>query len=199
VGFHQPAAHQQSQPQAPGAIGAVLFQALERREQPGLVGAGDAGAAVADADDQVVVLGAGGYLYPALRRRVLGGIFQQIEKIITPLGKSGVTWWEIFSGVTIVIGVASVLIYFFFSVEHKGIVNRISRLGIYFVMIAFGASFGYTVMARMSLLIGRSYDLIEFATPKYYYATIVLLVLMVLILVLYESTRKKEDGAKDNA
>jgi len=132
-------------------------------------------------------------------RIIAGGIFQQIEKVITPLGKNGAAWWDIFSGIIIVIGVASVLIYFFFSVEHKGIINKISRVGIYFVMIAFGASFGYTVMARMSLLIGRSYDLIEFATPKYYYASIVLLVLIVLILILYETMRKKEEGSENNA
>ncbi len=30
------------------------------------------------------------------------------------------------------------------------------RLGIIFLMVAFGASFGYTVMTRKSLLIGRS-------------------------------------------
>jgi len=30
-----------------------------------------------------------------------------------------------------------------------------SRIGIVFVMIGFGAAFGYTVMARVSLLIGR--------------------------------------------
>jgi len=36
-----------------------------------------------------------------------------------------------------------------------------------FLMIAFGAAFGYTVMARMSLLIGRLTDLIEFTDPSY--------------------------------
>lgn len=55
----------------------------------------------------------------------------------------------------ILLGVVSVLIYFFFSVEHKGVVGGISVIGVWFLMIAFGASFGYTVMARMSLLIGR--------------------------------------------
>lgn len=55
----------------------------------------------------------------------------------------------------VLLGVVSVLIYFFFSVEHKGVVGGISVIGIWFLMIAFGASFGYTVMARMSLLIGR--------------------------------------------
>jgi hypothetical protein len=55
----------------------------------------------------------------------------------------------------IMIGVICTLVYFFFSREHKGILGPASRLGIIFIMIGFGASFGYTVMARISLLIGR--------------------------------------------
>ena len=55
----------------------------------------------------------------------------------------------------ILIGVVCTLVYFFFSKEHKGILRHTSRLGIIFIMIGFGASFGYTVMARVSLLIGR--------------------------------------------
>lgn len=57
--------------------------------------------------------------------------------------------------IIIVIGVISTLIYFFFSLEHKGFVGRVSRVGITFIMIAFGAAFGYTIMARVSLFIGR--------------------------------------------
>ncbi|MBT3342555.1 MAG: hypothetical protein HN712_17335 [Gemmatimonadetes bacterium] len=57
--------------------------------------------------------------------------------------------------VLILIGVVSVLVYFFFSVEHTGVVGGISRVGIWFLMVSFGASFGYTIMARLSLLIGR--------------------------------------------
>ncbi len=55
----------------------------------------------------------------------------------------------------ILIGVICTLVYFFFSKEHKGILGASARLGIIFIMIGFGASFGYTVMARVSLLIGR--------------------------------------------
>ena len=58
-------------------------------------------------------------------------------------------------GLVIVLGVFSVLVYFYFSVEHKGVIGRISRIGIWFLMISFGASFGYTIMARISLLMGR--------------------------------------------
>lgn len=62
---------------------------------------------------------------------------------------------------TVIIGVITGLIYFFFSKEHKGIFGRMSKIGIWFLMIAFGASFGYTVMARISLLIGRMHFLLH--------------------------------------
>ena len=55
----------------------------------------------------------------------------------------------------IVLGVLCVLCYFFFSAEHKGALGAASRVGIIFLMVAFGATFGYTVMARESLVIGR--------------------------------------------
>lgn len=61
----------------------------------------------------------------------------------------------------IVSGVISTLIYFYFSKEHKGTLGGIARLGIWFIMVSFGAHFGYTVMARISLLIGRVQFLIN--------------------------------------
>jgi hypothetical protein len=36
-----------------------------------------------------------------------------------------------------------------------------SRVGVIFLMIGFGAGYGYTVMSRVSLLIGRFLYLIE--------------------------------------
>ncbi len=57
--------------------------------------------------------------------------------------------------IAILLGVLSTLFYFFFSVEHQGAAKVVAKTGIYFLMIAFGASFGYTVMGRLSLLIGR--------------------------------------------
>jgi hypothetical protein len=52
-------------------------------------------------------------------------------------------------------GTLTGLVYFFFSVEHTRLAGGTARIGIYFLMVTFGASFGYTVMSRMSLLIGR--------------------------------------------
>ncbi|MCK9224521.1 MAG: hypothetical protein M0R46_03890 [Candidatus Muirbacterium halophilum] len=60
-----------------------------------------------------------------------------------------------------VVSVLSSLLYFFFSAEHKGVIGKTARLGIWFLMISFGASFGFTVMARISLLIARVQFLLE--------------------------------------
>ncbi|MCX7918834.1 MAG: hypothetical protein N3A72_04335 [bacterium] len=55
----------------------------------------------------------------------------------------------------IIVGVTAVLIYFFFSIEQGKGLKTVSWLGIIFIMVSFGASFGYTVMGRVSLVIGR--------------------------------------------
>jgi len=62
-----------------------------------------------------------------------------------------------------VIGVVSVLAFFYFSLPHKGRVGKpigvLSTLGRYFMMVAFGATFANAVMGRVSVLIG-SLDLL---------------------------------------
>jgi len=63
--------------------------------------------------------------------------------------------FPIAGAVAVIIGTVAVLFYFFFSIEHKRAGGAVSRLGIWVLMISFGASFGYTVMGRLSLLIGR--------------------------------------------
>lgn len=58
--------------------------------------------------------------------------------------------------------VVAVMTYFFFSFEQKSKpVQTLSRLGRYLLMFAFGTMFGQTIMARMSLLIGRLYFLLH--------------------------------------
>jgi len=59
------------------------------------------------------------------------------------------------------VGVIATLVYFYFSAERRGALGGIAKMGIWFIMIAFGAQFGYTVMGRVSLLIGRLYFLIH--------------------------------------
>jgi hypothetical protein len=55
----------------------------------------------------------------------------------------------------IIIAVLSTLVYFFFSAAHKGTMGVVSRVGIYVIMIGFGAGFGLTVMGRVALLVQR--------------------------------------------
>jgi hypothetical protein len=61
-------------------------------------------------------------------------------------------FWDSLKNVIIIVGVLACLVYFFFSIEHKGIVGKTARVGIWFLMITFGAGFGYTVMGRIALL-----------------------------------------------
>ncbi|MDA0746054.1 MAG: hypothetical protein O2954_06005 [bacterium] len=95
----------------------------------------------------------------SIPRRIASFVLQQIEPSIRPIWQTG-TGLDI-NAIIILVGVVSVLVYFYFSVEHKGVVGGVSRVGIWFLMISFGASFGYTVMARLSLLIGRVSFLME--------------------------------------
>ena len=54
-------------------------------------------------------------------------------------------------------------------------------------MIKFGASFGFAVMGRISLLIGRFEELIEYSSFKYYYSTPAILVLMIIVLTYWSA------------
>jgi hypothetical protein len=85
-------------------------------------------------------------------RRLHGEVLPQLARTMLPLLP--------FSGTALVslvfiIGVYSVLVYFFFSKEQNAVTSRIARVGIWFLMVSFGAGFGFTVMGRIALLIGR--------------------------------------------
>jgi len=93
---------------------------------------------------------AGIYLISSLH----GLILPQMLSTMNAVNTDG-SFSSILLALVVIIGVISTLVYFYFSKEHKGILGVTARVGIWFIMIAFGAHFGYTVMARVSLLIGR--------------------------------------------
>jgi hypothetical protein len=62
---------------------------------------------------------------------------------------------ESLSNLLIVVGVFCGIVYFFFSKEHKGVTGATASVGIWVLMIGFGSTFGFTVMSRVSLLVGR--------------------------------------------
>ncbi|MBM3307115.1 MAG: hypothetical protein FJY74_02180 [Candidatus Eisenbacteria bacterium] len=95
----------------------------------------------------------GGYsglgIAPVMQARVL----DQIRGGALPVHAlhTGQGW----TNLLLVVGLLGTLTYFFFSLKHKGVLGGLARIGIVFIMVGFGASFGYTVMSRVSLLIGR--------------------------------------------
>jgi len=98
-------------------------------------------------------------------------VLKQLEAAIRPIGLQGLAeawssagmfstaFWSALAApagvLLILVGTVSVLYYFFFSVERGPLGRAVSKIGVIFLMISFGASFGYTVMGRISLLIDR--------------------------------------------
>jgi hypothetical protein len=89
-------------------------------------------------------------------------IDQIVQTIALPNPKA-----ELISGshpvnmVIIAIGTVGTLLFFIFTAEQKGPLLYASHVGRWTMMVAFGAAFGFTVMARMSLLIGRMQFLLD--------------------------------------
>jgi len=105
-----------------------------------------------------VVMGitAGIFLTTQLHGFVLPQMQATMNTFVTAKGFA-----DYFLASLIAVGVISTMIYFYFSHEHVGVLGVTAKLGIWFIMISFGAHFGYTVMGRVSLLIGRTQFLIE--------------------------------------
>ena len=94
-------------------------------------------------------------------------------------------WISIFNALIIFVGTLTGLIYFFFSKEHKGSIGTLSKIGIYFLMIKFGASFGFAVMGRISLLIGRFNALKDYSAAEFNYATPIILIFIIICLAIW--------------
>lgn len=83
-------------------------------------------------------------------------VLRQLEASLIPLYETGMSWDIVLGNVVMVLGTLAALIYFFFSKPHKGpFFGTGSKIGIWVIMVGFGATFGFTVMGRISLLIGR--------------------------------------------
>jgi hypothetical protein len=85
-------------------------------------------------------------------------IFRQVHGTLAPFAQihaGALGPFEIFGAILMLAGVICTLTYFFFSIEHRGAVGGISKVGIIFLMVGFGSAFGNTVMGRVSLLIQR--------------------------------------------
>ena len=105
------------------------------------------------------------YIGVDFTRRIQGEVLPQIAKTMMPLSALNATTLV---SLIFIVGVYCVLTYFFFSKEQNAITKPLARIGIWFLMISFGAAFGFTVMGRVALLIGR----LNFLILNWIYPTI---------------------------
>lgn len=88
-----------------------------------------------------------------------GDFVAQVEASLQPLWTGEA--YSTIGAIVFTTGLITSLLFFFFSREHKGALGVASKLGVLFLMVGFGAGYGYTVMSRVSLLIGRFQYLLE--------------------------------------
>jgi len=102
----------------------------------------------------------------------------------------GADWFPL-DNIIIIIGVITALSFFFFTFEQKGPLGISARIGRYVMMAAFGSAYGFTVMARISLLIGRLRYLYETSEAGFYaYYLIPVIIVLMIIIAYWERTRK---------
>ena len=87
-------------------------------------------------------------------------VIEQVRATMVPLWIAGDPGAS-FNHLVLVVGVITTLVFFFFSKEHKGVIGGTAKLGIWYLMVSFGAAYGFTVMSRISLLIGRFQFLLD--------------------------------------
>ncbi len=93
-----------------------------------------------------LVVGAGaGLSIPALLK---ARVTSQMAAVLTPTPD-----FNTFVGA---LGVITTLAYFHFTRPRTGVFDGVARVGTWYLMIFFGATFGFTIMSRISLLLGRS-------------------------------------------
>jgi len=100
-----------------------------------------------------VLLGTGSGM--GLAPTVQTNILKQMQSALADATNLKLGGWGLIWGIVTLFGVITTLSYFFFSREQKGLLRVSANIGVWFIMIGFGASFGNTVMGRISLLIGR--------------------------------------------
>lgn len=79
----------------------------------------------------------------------------QINNAIVPLvmkTDAGIDWGTSIKNMLTVACVLASLVYFFFSLEHRGALGVVARGGMCVLMITFGAMFALTVMTRITIL-----------------------------------------------
>lgn len=98
---------------------------------------------------------AGYTLIRTLRSDFMNQITATVGPGLVALSPRGIAWGTTLDNILILVGTVCGLAYFTYTRSHAGALGRLARAGILIMMVTFGASFGYAVMGRMTVLIAR--------------------------------------------
>ena len=118
-------------------------------------------------------------------------VFSQIQGTVQPFLRTD-TWAPGIRAGVVLAGVVSVLASFLFTVEHKGPLKPLSRMGRLYLMLGFGAAYGLAVQGRLALAYDRFVDLKEWGMPQYHHASYVLASLLIAALAVLRFKRGRQ-------
>ncbi len=157
----------------------------------------------------VVGIMAGMMICGMIQSNFLAQIQATADPNTTPLVGAGVWEWsggntgiQGLNSLIIIIGLITALTFFFFTWEHKGILGVSTKIGRYVLMATFGAAYGSTVMARISLFIGRLRFLYETSYTDeagwivYAWWILPIAIICVIIMALWLRSRPEEKPAE---
>ena len=157
----------------------------------------------------VVGIMAGMMICGMIQSNFLAQIQATADPNTTPLVGAGT--WNYAGGSTFIPGVNSLIIiiglitsltFFFFTFEHKGILGASTRIGRYFLMATFGAAYGSTVMARISLFIGRlrfMYETVQVEDTYSVSAWWILPIAIICVVIMALWLRSRPEKAPESA
>ena len=97
----------------------------------------------------------GGLAFKGFFNQAIPQIVSSFKPLVVIL-EGSVNYLQSFNNIVFLITLLSVMYYFFFTIKQESKVSKgVSKLGRYLMMICFGAFFGSTIMARLSLLVER--------------------------------------------
>lgn len=83
-------------------------------------------------------------------------VFSSVNPLVVFTPEGAVAWDLTFNSIVSVIGVASTLIFLFSRrYSYSNSVRAVGNVGRFYVLVAIGACFGYTLVSRIILLTGR--------------------------------------------
>lgn len=122
----------------------------------------------------------------ATSRSIPVSILGQISGLYLNVSKADA--FTIINWLIILSATISGLAYFIFTKEHKGVLGKVTKLGLIFMMVAFGTTFGASNFTKQSYVIPLA--LLISKMPQFY---IVLLAAAIVVFdIIWRSKKKKE-------